>query len=403
MSGNNLFEQFKIELKPITPVHIGAGKSYSKNEYIYKPQKNQIIIPNIPKLFGEIIERNLVDNYQKFIQSEQNIDLSIFLQKYDIDIDAEASWVDYTMNLPNMKDDDFRQVEIAACMKNAYAEPYIPGSSLKGVIRTAILGCFAMNYKNTNPKNYEEVKNKAEELVNIDITCINIDNYQRFENAIKVLKAKIDQLEKECFRTMNRSGKYMHILDDYMSTLRISDSKPVSNKDIVLARKVDTFSNGANNQLNLLRESLMPKEKIVFDISIEAKEKMYIDKAGIDTYLQEFFKIVKDNFVSVFGLDKYTNSNLLYLGGGTGFASKTVIYALFEKNYAREVVRRILHFKLIDKKKLNHKQTNPLWIQHGHATRDNEVSPHTIKTFELADKGSLYNGKEMGICEYKIL
>lgn len=406
MSGYKLSEQFRMELKPITPVHIGGGKSYSKNEYIYLPQKNQIIIPNIPKLFGEIIERKLVDNYQEFIQSEQNKDLSIFLQKNDIEIDAAASWVDYTMELPDMQEEDFKQVEIAACMKNAYGEPYIPGSSLKGAIRTAILGYFAMNYKNTNPENYEKVKKKVDELANIDITCVDADNYPRYKKAINGLKTEINQIEKECFRTMNRSGKQMDILDDYMTTLRISDSRPISKKDIVLTRKVDTFTNGVKNQLNLLRESLLPKEKIVFDISIDVKEKTYINKASIDTYLQEFFKLVQDSFVSMFGLEMYTNSNLLYLGGGTGFASKTVIYALFDKDYAREVVRRILHFKLINERKLKEEDSDkekPLWIQHGHDVKDNYVSPHTIKTFQIAGKNTCYDNKEMGVCECRII
>ena len=148
-----MFEQYRLELNPITPVFIGSGKTYSKNEYIYLPEKHQILIPKIPKLFHEIMDRGLVSDYKDFIVSEQNGDLGAWLKACKFELDSEAEWVDYSMNLPIMEEDKFKKVEIQACMKNAYGDPYIPGSSLKGAIRTAMLASFIIHFKeNFNKK-----------------------------------------------------------------------------------------------------------------------------------------------------------------------------------------------------------------------------------------------------------
>lgn len=410
MNENNLFDTFQIELKTITPVFIGSGKTYSKNEYIYIAEQNKILIPDIPKLFHEIIERNLVTEYQNFIETDQERDLGKWLSNNGFRLYGTESWVSHTMNVPSLDDEQieksnadlFPMMELEGCMKNAYGKPYIPGSSLKGAMRTVLFAEFITREKKKNPKRFDRTNRWAEELISIDM--MKIDNYNEYKDKIEKLKREIKYLEQLCFNKLRKnSDNRKDLKNDYMSLVRVSDSCEIDKSNIVLAQKVDTFKDGTKNRINTLRESILSKESIKFDVTIDKSARWKVGKRDFEKAIRTFSDITKECFVSQFLGSQVNKSNIIYLGGGTGFASKTVIYALFGKDIGKEVTSRILHFNLINPKELKKKKIAPLWVQHGHAFRDSEVSPHTIKTFNIVSSNNMLTNKEMGICEFNIV
>ena len=93
----------------------------------------------------------------------------------------------------------------------------------------------------------------------------------------------------------------------------------------------------------------------------------------------------EDNFLSKYKtMDKLT-ADSVYLGGGAGFVSKTIIYALFQKTEGIKMIQNI--FEKTDVPKVH---------KHGQDLKYG-VSPHILKCTH-------YRGKtvQMGLCTCKI-
>jgi CRISPR-associated protein Csm5 len=123
----------KITLTTRTPVHIGTGLTYHPNEYVLTRTPDGI------QFFSRINQSALL----KGLTNDQRDALSEDLQ------DEYFSLGDF-FKTHALKYGNFRRyraenhtrkkdpTEIRECIKNAH-KPYIPGSSLKGAVRTALL------------------------------------------------------------------------------------------------------------------------------------------------------------------------------------------------------------------------------------------------------------------------
>ena len=132
--------EIKIEL--LTPLHIGSGKELMSNtEYLYFDQQQQLTVIDEEKVLKIIGEENIKE-WVNIIQ--QNGSLKDYLLKRKPDLISEdikkRSINVYGSNIARHKSlkeqlHDGRQISM------------IPGSSIKGAIRTAILGHFALKDK----------------------------------------------------------------------------------------------------------------------------------------------------------------------------------------------------------------------------------------------------------------
>lgn len=355
---NSYLKHYKIILKTIAPVFIGSGKQIGKREYIFDEEMIYVLDEN--KLINAILKRNLIDDFTR----------SMFNLKFWLNKNGMRNYEQlaaYTLSgIENVDERSLKNIQ--ECVKDAYNKPYIPGSSLKGALRTVIL--WNEIYENSDKLN--NVRSELNSKVN--------DRTLRPKELKKELGIVSDELEKQFF-----VKKINDIDRKIMQGLIIGDSKPLSLDDIVLCKKIDVNLNGrlGKSKSLLLRECIRPETEIEFDMTIDPVVLQYTADNLDDmlkNYAADYYNIITKTFP--YG-DK--DENAIYIGGGSGFFSKTVIYSLFEKKKAVEFTRK--YFMKTINPKLNHKHEN-----------DTVISPHMQKC-------TFCNGKmyEMGKCTIKIV
>lgn len=135
-------KHYRVKIRVLSPIHIGSGEKIKKKEYIYMPWNHRVIIPNVEKMYEDVCARGWEKEFTSFLMDSRNgeMPLSTWLaQKKLREADYEA-WKLYEMDAGEaFVDRTSRPKEIDAFVKDAYGLPYVPGSSVKGMFRTALL------------------------------------------------------------------------------------------------------------------------------------------------------------------------------------------------------------------------------------------------------------------------
>lgn len=326
---------YTITLEVLTPVYIGNGNSISKKDFEIKGNRANIYDPiKLYSIFG--------NRYEEFLMNPYSLTDYLSRNKAN-NIEKALKYSVYCGNSNIRKSDGIMEF-----IKDPYGCPYIPGSSLKGVLRTAIL-----SYKIREKNSYEYKK----------------DPISRGANRI----------EKELLGDTSNS-LFRHI--------RISDSMPLSADDLILCKKTDVFKNGSPKSLNICREALKTGTEIKFHMTIDetdnVSQKKMLQADYIMNSIREFTRQYQDNYLRKFSTYdgvKY-GEEIIYLGGGTGFLTKTVNHAI----YGNEALKNIAYYLDGRFKRHNHKKDIALG-----------VSPRAMKC-------TIVNHKtiEMGICRIRI-
>jgi len=189
-----------MRLEILTPIHIGSGDKYLATDFVIK--KDRAVFIDSIKFFEEVDKKGLdpidvareIGEGKKFIED--------FVDPYKIKIRE----VPFNGKFNGKK----QKKEILAHIKSR-GKPYIPGSSIKGAIRTAIL------WKEVNDNRgllewtvnhiKEEVKRKRGHLDRRDLTKLD------------------DELEEKVFRKAKLTKKKDDPKNDLLRAMRIYDSE----------------------------------------------------------------------------------------------------------------------------------------------------------------------------------
>ena len=138
-------ERHSVNLHLLTPLHIGTGQEVDPFSYVIKDNRVHFIdlirwmdaFPN-RKLLEDVMASNSFEEVRTFIA--QNISAADYTRAV-VPIDcAELSRI---YQLAIEKRDSENQVFISPTIRNELSmEPFLPGSSLKGAIRTALANAF---------------------------------------------------------------------------------------------------------------------------------------------------------------------------------------------------------------------------------------------------------------------
>jgi CRISPR type III-A-associated RAMP protein Csm5 len=123
-----------ITLQTLTPLHIGSGKEYMGNfEFVYFAKENKIAVIDDEKVFSIIGKENL-EEWVKLIDKKGDLFKFIKDLKPDIQLKDIANKTIGIAGKPPTQQQNIKQF-----IQSATEGAYIPGSSLKGAIRTVIL------------------------------------------------------------------------------------------------------------------------------------------------------------------------------------------------------------------------------------------------------------------------
>ena len=374
-----------IEFQTLSPVFIGGGRELNKKEYIYDRNSGSIYLVDFRKMCEGLQARRLLDAFEEYLmedtqtQSRQpgtfrNRELTHFLKDNRVPETVYKNWyigavkvADKSMNMHSAK-------SIQMFMRNAANEPYVPGSSFKGMLRTIL-----------ETKFYLENRAEADEMAD------------RIRNARKQGRNKylseedrqidVQSLHREMFE-VHKNNSEKSLEDQNNDTLRgllIGDSDPIALENMCICQKIDLTVSGEQRPLNLVRECIKPGIRIRIPVTIDTRICPFSIKDILDA-IREFNKNYIAEFTKHFKGAPATNGNstTFYLGGGAGYLSKTVTYGIMYGEDAVRMTAEIIDQTLPEKVREKHKHY--LDVRKG-------VSPHLLKC-------TLYQGRlcQMGAC-----
>lgn len=125
----------KIEIETLTPIHVGNDNFLQNNMdfFVYKIEENSFIGIIDPKKIYALVGQEHLEDWLYSIQRKENV--KDFVRRYKKNADPENYSLRIITNFGEVKSSD----TLKECIHNGGGFPYIPGSSIKGAIRTAIL------------------------------------------------------------------------------------------------------------------------------------------------------------------------------------------------------------------------------------------------------------------------
>ena len=347
---------YKVILETKGPLYIGSGREINKKEYIYDKGRKEIIIPDLYKMYNALMEKRLEKEYEKYMLDNKTKDLFVWLKRHNISRKQYSEWKKYVLDCTDA-DLESRGNHISEFVKDAYGNPYIPGSSLKGALRTILLAD-CLNYN-------EIIKKQAVSFIK--------QGQRKSRPGRKYLQEEERKIESSAFCTLGLKNA-TDAANDEMKGIIVSDSKALNDSDLVLCQKVDVNVKGNATRLSILRECIKPGTQIEFMLTIDETICQYTD----DTILDAIYSFYKKYqlYLCKFG-ETENEQDIIYLGGSAGFVTKTIIYQIFPKKEAVNIISNIFDKTLSKKARAEHKH---------HRDIELGVSPHVKKCTYYAGK-----------------
>lgn len=323
-------QKYQVVIKTVGPVFIGSGREIGKKEYVFL-DKHKIGITDIQALYQKLVKKGKGEAFERYLLSRDRMNLTDWLKSQNVfDKELDES-IKYKLDCGDALLQRNVGIQVLECVKDAYGNPYIPGSSLKGMFRTILL-CEDII---SNPQKYKEKKEAIRRTVMPNRT-------ERKVYRTTFLRKEIGDVEAIAYRTLKRGEKKdeKSAINDIMQGFIVSDSEPLSVDDLVLCQPVEVHTDGKEKRLPILRECIKPDTEIRFTLTIDHSICKMSGKSVADAV-----KMVIENYYRCFqkafsGIPAPTTTSL-FLGGGSGFVSKTMIYAMFQKQDGLEITSNI--------------------------------------------------------------
>ena len=209
-------EIYKLTIEPITCVHIGTGKQLSLLDYTVKETESGIskyIHFSADSILNRIVRNSAKINEFDVASSSGNMkDLQIFFQENFSEKDDSVYGCETTKEFfeTYLKNKALSPYENSALVEQMYRPagadtPVIPGSSLKGCIRTAILNALLSETDDITYNKYADFRDK-----NIEDNCGNQKKLEREFDKLnsqiqKELLSNYDNAKKDPFRAIEFS------------------------------------------------------------------------------------------------------------------------------------------------------------------------------------------------------
>ena len=148
------YRQYQITLETVGPVFIGSGNKLSKKSYIFS-DKNHIEMVDLEKMYQFLKNKGLESKYEQYLMSRDTMKLGDWLKRNRIDIPDIRKCIKYEIECGDVIGVESRDMEIQEHIKDPYGMPYIPGSSIKGMLRTILLIYDILE----NSQKYQKAKN----------------------------------------------------------------------------------------------------------------------------------------------------------------------------------------------------------------------------------------------------
>lgn len=374
------------EITCIAPLHIGSGEKLSPFDYLYDSQREEMYFLN-PTLWAQFLVRHkLIDKIVDQLQQKTSPNLIDWLHQEKIN-DGEmrklalrtAKAVTNDLKIKGKRSLN----EVASHIALADGRPYVPGSSIKGALRTGILYRLLTDLKDLREKYWKQ-------WMEIPVS------FWKKETEKKVSRG----LEQELLHRLNLEGtKAFDAVNSALRGLSVSDAVPVFPVETIIIPKRDATTNTlheiTDHTVSLYRECLPAGTKLRFSLSFDAAMMKRIGIfspkeiiAATKRYIQDGLTMQEKVFGRIYSAEFAEAKDAdLMLGAGTGFLAKTLFYRLAPDEHTGQK-KLAEYFDNVFSGKNNHY----------HQKMDQKITPRTLKLAQTQRDRYI-----MGLCAMKEL
>lgn len=375
-------------LQIITPIHIGDGTKLTAKDYFFSSKEQKAYFFNVRKWHQFIYQHGLFSAYEKYISNvHDKRNLLTWLEEHDFTLedvkDIITSESLATVNIINVEKKNTLN-DVNKHVHQLDGSLYVPGSSIKGAFRSAILYVLL--------KKKPAIKNRYWQLVNAEIN-------KPYFNPRKSLNRLTTNLENDLLHTLQLEEKHKPVPSNNavcssLRGLQVSDTLRSENIQVAILQKIDAgfnkFGKAGFHPLPIFKECMLPGAKLMFDVKLDKAMMATVGINSIDDllsitqqYVDEIIRILKDAFKKEHpdpfcGIDAAN----IFVGGNVGFHSKTLLALLApDDNTAKNTIKVLL---------------NKECPKHEHIIYDKFASPRLLKC-------TIYNGEllMMGLAEVR--
>ena len=372
---SNRIDHTQLSLTIVSPTNIGGPETLTTKDYMYNYDAGEVYLLNNYEWFRFLACHNKLAEFEIYMQNEMvrpNGRIMYDWAKNTIGASQLTKDVLGPAIGSIMKSSIYNEGrknslnDITPQIRGANGEVYIPGSSIKGVIDSAIISHMLRNNKAFR-------SNVQRELRKV------LDVYKR-KNARSLFKDIFKMVNQAIIKHIhvltNNEGKPLKgILASAFRGISVSDAMPIEAIKTEILKKEDScLDEDGTHAISVHRECILPNQKFSFTVTLDTAMTKEIGITSIDqvlTILQEDFdathKLLSPKFKKVSpSIFKALEPANAYIGSNTGFIQKTIIMAAFtdDEKTGIDIIRAILDMNFKDAK---------------HATKDEFMAPRAIK------------------------
>ena len=350
---SNRIDHAQLSLTIVSPTNIGGPENLTTKDYMYNYDAGEVYLLNNYEWFRFLAHHNKLEEFELYMQDEMIRPNGRTM--YD--------WAKNAIGASQLTKDTLRSAigsimkssiynkgrknslnDITPQIRGANGDVYIPGSSIKGVIDSAIISHMLRNNKAFR-------SNVQRELRKV------LDVYKRknarslFKDIFKMVNLAI--LKHIHVLTNNEGKPFKGILASAFRGISISDAMPMDViKTEVLKKEDSCIDEDGIHDISVHRECILPNQQFSFTLTLDTAMTKEIGITSIDQVLdilQEDFdathKLLASKFKKVSpSIFKALEPANAYIGSNTGFIQKTIIMAAFtdDEKTGIDIIRAIL-------------------------------------------------------------
>ena len=377
---SNRIDHAQLSLTIVSPTNIGGPETLTTKDYMYNYHTGEVYLLNNYEWFCFLERHNKLAEFEAYMQNDMvrsngrtMYDWAIqVLGKSQLTREALGPAVRsvmkaaaYNQGLKNSLNDIIPQI------RGVDGRVYIPGSSIKGVIDSAIIS----HMLRTNSKFRSSVQQQLEDL--LYKYSVNKNDKRRAKREISSILRKVnDLITNQISVLVDKNGRpFKGILASAFRGISVSDA--MSNNIIqteVLKKEDAGVDEDGTHAISVNRECILPNQTLSFTLTLDTAITKEIGITNIDQVLeilQQDFDATHELIISKFtkvnpSVFKALEPANAFIGGNTGFIQKTVIMAAFtdDINKGVEVIRALLDVN---------------FQKAGHDRKDKFMAPRAIK------------------------
>lgn len=335
---SNRIDHAQLLLTVVSPTNIGGPEKLTTKDYMYNYDAGEVYLLNNYEWFRFLARHNKLAEFEAYMQDEMVRPNGRTMYDWAKNAIGASQLTKDTLGSAIgsiMKSSIYNKGhknslnDITPQIRGANGDVYIPGSSIKGVIDSAIISHMLRNNKVFR-------SNVQRELRKV------LDVYKRknarslFKDIFKMVNLAI--LKHIHVLTNNEGKPFKGILASASRGVSVSDAMPMGAIQTEVLKKEDScIDEDGTHAISVHRECILPNQKFSFTVTLDTAMTKEIGVTSIDQVLdilQEDFdathKLLASKFKKVSpSVFKALDSANAYIGSNTGFIQKTIIMAAF--------------------------------------------------------------------------